>query len=167
MNLYPHLTSVIVFCLVASPMISASCSEEQPAEPEAHVTREDPPIPTAPPAPVVLTEEDIHERLKKDNPKYQNTAEFGKRQGKIISVNLFNMNVENISALKGLELEYLDLTNCPVSDLSPIKGMKLEQTLPGGNLCHRSAAPAGNAVTRFFAWNTRLSPILHLWKVCR
>ena len=125
MNMLHLQDQLLKGLLICSILMCSSCNQEKIPETDTATVKTDPPIPTAPPAPVVLSEEEIHEGLKKDNPNYQNTAEFGKRQGKIISVNLFNMNVENISALKGLELQFLDLTNCPVSDLSPIKGMKL------------------------------------------
>ena len=113
-------------CVLTILMSLSGCNQEASqttTQPEP--VKEDPPIPTAPAGPAILSEEDIHERLKKDNLNYQNNAEFGKVKGEIISVNLFNAKVENIAALKGLKLQYLDLTNCPVADLSPLKGMKL------------------------------------------
>lgn len=124
--IYTHpLTRFCRLSVIAALLILTGCNQEPPARKTSEQVKEDPPMPTAPAAPVVLTEEDIHARLKKDNPNYQNNAEFGKERGEIISVNLFNSKVENISGLKGLKLQYLDLTNCPVTDLSPLKGMKL------------------------------------------
>lgn len=126
MKHFPLFHSVSVACLLSGFLILTGCNDKQdPSKSESTIVKEDPPIPTAPAGPALVTEEEIHERLKKDNPDYQNNAEFGKEKGEIISVNLFNLKVENISALEGLKLQYLDLTNCPVSDLSPLKRMKL------------------------------------------
>ncbi|MCH9789725.1 MAG: hypothetical protein K0U82_02820, partial [Planctomycetes bacterium] len=126
MKHFPFLYSVFITCFLSGIVILSGCKNEQSSSNIAdNPVKEDPPIPTAPAGPTVLTEDDIHNQLKKDNPNYQNKAEFGKEKGEIISVNLFNLKVENISALSGLKLQYLDLTNCPVSDLSPLKGMKL------------------------------------------
>ncbi|QDT43803.1 Internalin-A precursor [Gimesia alba] len=122
------LSPMLAACFLTTLLSLAGCNQDSSqtaTQPEP--IKEDPPILTAPAGPAILSEEDVHERLKKDNPDYQNNAEFGKVKGEIISVNLFNTKVENISALEGLKLQYLDLTNCPVADLSPLKGMKLQE----------------------------------------
>ncbi|HAW31508.1 MAG TPA: hypothetical protein DCY03_25945 [Planctomycetaceae bacterium] len=110
-------------CFISILMFTG-CSHEASPDKTAQDTTPDPPVPTAPAGPVVLTEQDIHERLKKNNPDYQNNAEFGKQKGEIISAKL--VGVEDISALKGMKLQFLDLMNCPVSDLRPLKGMDLQ-----------------------------------------
>ncbi|MCA9004179.1 MAG: hypothetical protein KDA70_02815 [Planctomycetaceae bacterium] len=117
---------LIIICLscLVSIFLFTGCGEEKAPEKTAKSTVTDPPVPTAPAGPVVLTEQDIHDRLKKNNPDYQNKAEFGKENGEIISAKL--VGVEDISGLKGMKLQFLDLMNCPVSDLSPLKGMDLQ-----------------------------------------
>ncbi|HBL43976.1 MAG TPA: hypothetical protein DDZ90_11345, partial [Planctomycetaceae bacterium] len=94
--IFPFLISAISIILVNG------CSQEAAPDNKAKTTKADPPVPVAPAGPVIISEQDIHERLKKDNPDYQNNAEFGKEKGIIISAKL--IGVEDISALKALKL---------------------------------------------------------------
>lgn len=79
-----------------------------------------------PPPSVRLPSERLHHALKAVNPAYDGRGEFVEQEGKIIVV-LARTGVADLSPLRGLPLEALDISGNPVSDLSPLKGQPLHR----------------------------------------
>jgi len=69
--------------------------------------------------------EELKARLRERNPLFQAEVGVELADGKIVSVEIHDENLRDISPLAGLPLEILDLAGCPVEDLYPLKGMPL------------------------------------------
>jgi len=113
---------------------SAVCRARHQASAGARVPADNAADPTPPPllAAQPLTDEQFHQRLRAANPGYAGRAQIQRQQGRIVAVGLREANVSDLSPLRGLPLQLLDLTATQVSDLSPLSGMRLVRLALGG-----------------------------------
>jgi len=88
-----------------------------------------PPVQTAPALPDDggMTVSELQRELKKKNPGYSGQGKFRKAGGEIRLADLSFSGVTDISPLKGLPLERLDLRGLEISDISPLEGMPLRE----------------------------------------
>lgn len=133
----------VCLCLVWIAVVIVGCGEGDNAGPSSSdgspesslpeqtnrgpAVGEDPPLPVAVAAPgsLQITPAQLHARLKEKNPQYKKNAQFGQREGQIVAVSLQETAVSELSALRGLKLQDLDLYRTGVSDLFPLTGMPL------------------------------------------
>ncbi len=69
----------------------------------------------------------LQKLLKEKNPTYAGDGVFHKAGGEIIVADLSFRPIRDLSPLKGLPLERLDLRGTRVEDLTPLKGMPLRE----------------------------------------
>lgn len=69
--------------------------------------------------------EELKARLQERNPLFRAEVGVETVEGKIVGVEIHDENLQDISPLAGLPLEFLDLAGCPVEDLYPLQGMPL------------------------------------------
>ena len=72
-----------------------------------------------------MTPTQLHAALKAANPKYNGKGQFRVEAGRIVEVNLYDLDVADITPLKGLPLTKLSLANTKVADIGALKGMPL------------------------------------------
>ncbi|MCC6882341.1 MAG: hypothetical protein WBE58_11640 [Verrucomicrobiales bacterium] len=122
----PLTLGVIVLALAAG----ISCSPSTPPAGEGSGSDEKAPVsavdaPAEPPR-RLWTEVTLHEAVRAKNPDYTGNGEFNLTpDGLPVAIGLGKCKVSDISFLRGMPLQALDLLECPVKDLSPIQGMPL------------------------------------------
>jgi internalin A len=104
--------------LLATSLFSACSSDSPKPVPEADA-------PPARPASTVWTEELAHIALQSKNPDYNGRAAFRIEAGRVIAMQLSGSGVTDLSPLKGMGVEGLDLRETEVTDLVPLKGLPL------------------------------------------
>lgn len=114
------------FCALA--LVLVSCKEEDSGaeRPEPASTPEQEPKKTVSPAPTVWSELTIHQAIRDKNPDYSGNGQFQiDERGQPVAMSLDSCGVSDISMLRGMPLQSLDLRGCPVPDISALEGMPL------------------------------------------
>ncbi len=70
---------------------------------------------------------EVDEALKKVNPNYTGNGVYTVKDDKIVAANFSTSDISDISPLKGLPIEALDLEFSGVKDISPLRGMPLRK----------------------------------------
>jgi len=68
----------------------------------------------------------IQEVLRKANPDYRGQGRFHEEGGEIVAAEFPNCSLRDLSPLRGLKLQMLDLSNNPVREIRHLKGMPLK-----------------------------------------
>ena len=68
----------------------------------------------------------IQEVLRKANPDYRGQGRFHEEGGDIVAAELPNCSLRDLSPLRGLKLQMLDLSNNPVREIRHLQGMPLK-----------------------------------------
>jgi hypothetical protein len=109
--------------LVLAPACEKNPDPSAASQPDAAAPASAPSSPSAAAAKSSWTEADVHQALKSANPNYNGQAQFKIEQGQVILMQLSGTQVENLSPLKGMPLQALDLRQTRVHDLRALEGM--------------------------------------------
>ena len=113
---------------VVSPTTESNRSEvidhPQASKGESKPTKQDPPENTQSSSSIAR----IQNILTRANPDYRGQGRFHEDNGVIVAAELPNCGLRDLSPLKGLQLQGLDLSGNPVRELRHLKGMPLRKS---------------------------------------
>jgi Leucine-rich repeat (LRR) protein len=101
----------------------------------------------------------IHAALRAKNPDYQNDAQVAYLGDEVAQLVLAGTKVTDLSPLRGLRLQVLDVSDTQVADLAPIAGMPLKQLFIEGTNVADLSPLAGMRLEQIYLGRTKVTSL--------
>jgi len=150
----------IVTILVAVQMLAGCGEESSKAERTGKTSSQEAEKSSG--APVTWTPELVHGALKSKNPDYNGKALFQIRAGQVVAMQLTGTGITELSPLKWMGLQGLDLRGLPISDLEQLKGLPLKELYLEGTKVEDLAPLQGMKLFRLYLKNMHVRDLAPL-----